>query len=297
MHEIVTNFQKSNLDLTQRGHESDCFMKCSIRVYSMSLTLLLGLFIQTNGSALPFIECSRQDTVIKKADVSHVKGNISATGLIQSGNENRFVASLLSELSIGNMHYEVLPITSIAYSTKPHAQVEGEYLENVIVRYRQQHFFYPAIGLSFEKSFLRKIDYRYSAGITLAANLVNKNDQSVKLGLGVNHEFAQYKAGAFTPPIDDNLAYSRDVNQVYIRLKGVNHFFKNSLVLSYDFFYQPNIRDLTDYRWTLISKLDVPLNNKMSFVVSAVSSYEKFVATNVSNNNFRLTYGINMFFK
>jgi hypothetical protein len=272
-------------------------MKCFVRVFSMLMTLLVGFFIKSNGSVLALIKFSRQDTAIKKSDTTHLKGNISATGLIQSGNENRFVASLLSELSIGNKQYEVLPITSIAYSTKPHAQVEGEYLENVIVRYGQQHFIYPAIGLSFEKSFLRKIDYRYSAGITLAANLVNKNDQSVKLGIGVNHEFTQYKAGAFTPPIDDNLSYSRNVNQIYIRLKGVNHFFKNSLVFSYDLFYQPNIQDLTDYRWTLISNLDVPLNNKISFTVSAVSSYETFVATNVANYNFRLTYGINIFFK
>jgi hypothetical protein len=237
-----------------------------------------------------------RDTVIKEADTTHLKGNVSATGLIQSGNENRFVASLLSELSIGNKQYEVLPITSIAYSTKPHFQVEAEYLENIIVRYGQQHFFYPAIGLSFEKSFLRKIDYRYSAGITMVANLVNQTHQSVKLGIGVNHEFTQYIAGAFKPPIDDKSAYSRDVNQAYVRLKGVDHFFKNSLVFSYDLFFQPNIRDLNDYRWTLISTLDMPLSKRISFLVSAVSSYEKFVATGVSNNNFRLTYGINLFF-
>ena len=71
------------------------------------------------------------DTVVKKADTKHFKGNVSATGLIQSGNENRFVASLLSEITIGNRSYQVLPITSIAYSTKPHAHVEGEYLENI----------------------------------------------------------------------------------------------------------------------------------------------------------------------
>ena len=262
----------------------------------MPMIFVVGAAKQSVGSVHTVRGNYYADSIIKKADTTRLRGNVSATGLIQSGNENRFVASLLSELNIGNKKYMVLPITSIAYSTKPHAQVEGEYLENVIIRYHQQHLFYPAIGLSFEKSFLRKIDYRYSAGLTIVANLMNKSNQSIKLGVGYNHEFTQYILDAFKPPIDGNLYYSRNLNQVYVRLKGVNHFFKNSLVFSYDFFYQPNLQNLNDYRWTLISNLDFPLNKNLSFRISDISSYENFVATKVSRENFRLTYGINLIF-
>jgi len=268
-------------------------MKGFLGFFFMIIMLITCMFKPSDCFALLL---NNKDSPAKEADTTSVKGNVSATGLIQSGNENRFVASLLSEITIGNRGYQVLPITSIAYSTKPNAQVEGEYLENIIIRLRQQHTFYPAAGLSFEKSLLRKIDYRYSAGLTMVANLMSKDGQSIKLGIGMNHEFTQYVNGAFTLPFNDNSNYNRHLNQVYIRLKGVNHFLTNSLVFSYDFFYQPNIQDINDYRWTLISNLDIPFNRKLSFRMSSVSSYEKFVAANVSHDNFRLTYGINLSF-
>lgn len=232
-----------------------------------------------------------------RVDSFKIRGGVSVSGLIQSGNEMRTVASLLSVITFGKKSYEIEPLTSIAYSTKPGKQVEGEYLENVIIRLLPEHTFYPAVGLSTEKSYLRKIDYRWSAGATIVCNIVRLQDQVIKLGLGYNHEFTRYVRGAFDPPyIPGNNYYGRDLDQVYIRLKGRNNFFKGKLVLSYDFFYQPSIRDLSDYRWTLIGNLDIPLSRLISFRSSAVDSYEQFVATGVYQNNFRLTYGINAIF-
>jgi len=227
-------------------------------------------------------------------DTTTIHGTTSVSGLFQTGNENRFVVSLLSDLSIGNHSYQVLPLTSIAYSSKPGAQVEGEYLENVIIRLHQGHLFYPAAGLSFEKSFLRKIEYRYSAGLTAVCNIVNENDQSVKLGVGLNYEFTQYTHGSFADRSGLSDDYSRSVRQVYIRVKGKNQLFQKMLLLSYDFFYQPNITDLGDYRWTLIGNIDLPINKIFSFRTSAVDSYETFIADGVHRNNFRLTFGLNL---
>jgi len=231
-------------------------------------------------------------------DTTKITGNVSVSGLIQSGNENRTVASLLSELTIGNKEYEVLPLTSIAYSTKPHATVENEYLENVIIRYHQKKTFYPAMGLSFEKSLLRKIDYRTSFSLTGVCNIVNKNNQTLKLGLGLNYEITHYTSNAFLLPsneVDDN--FNRHLKQAYARLKGRNTFFKSIIILSYDFFYQPNLENFPDYRWTLIGNLDIRMNKLLSFRVSAVDSYEAIVAQSVHKNNFRLTYGLNISFK
>lgn len=235
--------------------------------------------------------------VASGVDSFKIRGNVSVTGLIQTGNEMRTVASQLSVITLGKRDYEIEPLTSIAYSTKPGKQVEGEYLENVIIRFLPEHRFYPAIGLSAEKSLLRKIDYRWSAGATIVCNIVKLHFHTIKLGLGYNHEFTQYVLNAFDPPyIPGNDFYGRSLDQVYVRLKGINNFFAGKLVLSYDFFYQPSIRDLSDYRWTLIGNLDIPLTRLISFRSSAVDSYEKFVATGVYQNNFRLTYGINIIF-
>ena len=284
-----------DFDLTPY-RQFDCIMKVLSRYFFMILMLIAVLFKQSDSYALSLNNKLSLDSLNKKPDTTRIKGDVSVTGLIQSGNENRSVASLLSEITIGNRSYQVLPITSIAYSTKPHAEVEGEYLENIIIRIQQEHTFYPAAGLSFEKSLLRKIDYRYSADLTMVANLMNTNEQSIKFGVGLNREFTQYVANAFVPPLDGNVFYSRNLNQIYARLKGVNHFFKNSLIFSYDFFYQSNVQNFDDYRWTLIGNLDFPINKKLSFRISDVSSYENFVATNVSRQNFRLTYGINLSF-
>lgn len=230
-------------------------------------------------------------------DTTSCRGSVSITGLVQTGDENRTVASLLSLVTVGNHGYEVEPLTSIAYSSKPGAQVEGEYLENVLVRYGQEHPFYPALGLSFERSYLRKIDDRLSAGLTLVYNLLRSKGQSMKLGAGYNHEMTQYKIHAFVPPIEGNHArYSRQSDQVYMRLKGRNDLFGGKLILSYDFFIQPDIRDLSDYRWTLLGSLDLPLTARISLRTGAVGSYESFIATNVHHYNFRLTYGVNVSF-
>lgn len=231
-------------------------------------------------------------------DTTKITGNLSISGLIQSGNENRTVASLISELTVGNKEYEVLPLTSIAYSTKPNAIVENEYLENVIIRYHQKNIFYPAMGLSFEKSLLRKIDYRTSFSITGVCNIVNKDNQSLKLGAGLNYEITHYTSNAFFLPsevVDDH--FNRHLKQAYARLKGENAFFTGIIILSYDLFYQPNLENFSDYRWTLIGNLDIRMNKLLSFRVSVVDSYEAVVAWLVHKNNFRLTYGLNLLFK
>jgi Protein of unknown function, DUF481 len=257
--------------------------------------LCLQLAITYSCSAFALVKSA--DTVhniSKTIDSAQFRGNVSISGLLQTGNENRFVIALLTEMAVGNKTFEVLPLTSIAYSSKPHAQVEGEYLEYMILRFYQGHFFYPATGLSFEKSFLRKIDFRYSAGVTAVLNLLSDHQQSIKLGIGVNYDFTQYIHGSFLPVSPENEFYHRHLEQVYIRLKGVNPLFNKTLVLSYDFFYQPTIANLNDYRWTMIANMDIPLNKKFSFRVSSVDSYEGFVAANVHHNNFRLTFGMNL---
>ena len=229
-------------------------------------------------------------------DTTKIHGTTSISGLLQSGNENRFVVSLLSDLNIGNRNYEILPLTSVAYSSKPHAQVEGEYLENVIIRFQQEHLFYPAAGLSFERSLLRKIDDRFSIGVTLVCNLLNSNNQTIKLGLGVNEEYTRYSSHAFADEALYGVNYRRKVEQAYARLKGKNYLLKKMLALSYDFFFQPNITQISDYRWTLIGNIDILLNNRFSFRTSAVDSYEAFTAAAVQHNNFRLTFGLNLTF-
>jgi Protein of unknown function, DUF481 len=230
-------------------------------------------------------------------DSFKIKGNVSISGLIQTGNEMRTVASLLSDITMGKARYEIEPLTSIAYSTKPGKIVERELLENVIFRFFQDHTLYPALGITFESSLLRKIDYRWSIGPTIVWNLMKSNQQMIKLGIGYNHEFTQYLHYAFIPPPApvDNY-YSLHSDQIYIRLKGRNEFLSNKLVFTYDFFFQPSIQDLTDYQWTLIGSLDIPISKKFYFRASAVDSYEEFVATGVYQNNFRLTYGINYSF-
>jgi Protein of unknown function, DUF481 len=230
-------------------------------------------------------------------DSFKIKGNVSVSGLIQTGNEMRTVASLLSDVTMGKTRYEIEPLTSIAYSTKPGKIVERELLENIIFRLFQNHLFYPALGLTVETSLLRKIDYRWSIGPTIVWNLMKSNYQMIKLGIGYNHEFTQYLPYAFIPPpIPDDNYYSLHSDQIYIRLKGRNEFFSNKLIFTYDFFFQPSIRDLTDFQWTLIGSLDFPVSKKFSIRASAVDSYEEFVATGVYQNNFRLTYGINYSF-
>lgn len=257
---------------------------------------LLVVFCTNYALAKWLLNNEITDTASQAADTAKikVKGSNSLSGLFQSGNENRFVLSFLSDLIIGNYRFQVLPLTSIAYSSKPHAQVEGEYLENIIVRLNQRHTFYPALGFSFEKSFLRKIDYRASAGITLVCNILDKKQQSIKLGIGVNYEYTQFAENAFHPVNSINKDFDRRLQQIYARLKGKNPLFKNMIVVSYDFFIQPNIANLNDYRWTLIGNIDIPMNKRFSFRINSIGSYETFVAFNVHPYNFRLTYGINV---
>ncbi|MBC7887296.1 MAG: DUF481 domain-containing protein [Ferruginibacter sp.] len=235
-------------------------------------------------------------TIVNK-DSFKLRGNISVTGLIQTGNENRTVVSLLSLISLGNSQYQVEPLTSIAYSTKPGRQVEGEYLENIVVRYQQKKLFYPAAGFSFEKSLLRKIDYRWSSAILIIFNLLQKDDQLIKAGIGYNHDFTRFVSGAFNgSTIANKIGYRQNSDQLYLRLKGKNNFFKNNFILSYDFYYQPSFSNFNDYRWTLISNLDIPVTKLVDLRANLLSSYDSLVATSIAKYNFRLTYGISIKF-
>lgn len=257
-----------------------------------SLTLSVSKIVLISCSLFLFTKKVAAQTTGK--DTLKYTGSVAVTGLVQSGDENRTVLSLLSVFKIGTRKYQVEPLMSLAYSTRPGKQVEGEYLENIIFRYRYDKKFYPAAGISFEHSLLRKINFRYRISAVLVYNIINKNGQSLKLAAGCSHEYTKFEEGAFTPPINGKNHYSRQVEQLYTGIKGENNIGKLKLI--YDFFYQAAFKNLSDIRWLMIGTLDYTIAKHLSVRASALNGFENFRATAVSANNFRLTYGVNIQF-
>lgn len=147
-------------------------MKVIVRIYFSKLLQVYCSILLFGFTA--FSQNPAKDTI-------NFKGSVAATGIVQTGDENRTVFSLLSVLKISTQKYQIEPLTSIAYSTKPGKQVEGEYLENIIFRYHQNKAIYPAIGTAFEQSFLRKINFRYTLSAAVVFNLLKKENQILKL--------------------------------------------------------------------------------------------------------------------
>lgn len=252
--------------------------------YSKFLHLFCCLFI---CGITAVSQNSRKDTL-------KCKGAVSATGIVQTGDENRTVFSLLSVLKIGTKIFQVEPLTSIAYSTKPGKQVEGEFLENIIFRYHQNKTFYPAIGTAFERSFLRKIYFRSTLSVAVVYNLLKKTEHQVKIALGFSNENTKYNSGAFRPVINTEDLFSKCTQQFYTRVKGEHNFKK--LKVSYDIFYQASLIHFADNKWFIIGNADYSIAKHLAIRASALNSYENVVAVNVSKNNFRLTYGLNIQF-
>lgn len=230
--------------------------------------------------------CSLTAQAVK--DSIQLRGEIGLTGLVQTGDETRTVLSLLSDLRIGNKRWQAEPLSSIAYSNKPHKQVEGEYLENLLLRYHPLQKVYPAIGLLVEHSLLKKIKVRNNIVVVAVWKWVEEAHSKWKLAPGIGYEWVRYEPGSIQADGADSSR--RKMVFVYGHIKGEQAW--KLLRLHLDFFYQASMRALSDNRWYGIAALDCSFGKIISFRTSLLYSYESVLAKDVAHYNFRLTYGI-----
>lgn len=82
-----------------------------------------------------------------------------------------------------------------------------------------------------------------------------------------------------------------------LRLKGLQGILNSGFRFQYQFFFQPNIQRVHDYRLRLITSVDLPLTGGLSFRVAASHVYENEPAPGTASSTTSLDYGLSYVIK
>jgi len=209
------------------------------------------------------------------------QSKFSAEGLMTSGNVNRtlFVARL--EMSYNNRKSLKWSLNQrYAYGEQNSKLAEADYYVdgNLDIRHPQRIYYFTSA--SAETSNLRAINFRWTVTVGVAWRILHDKKYSLILSTGLSNESTDFYTGT----------------DVYIgrnssRLKGNYKFFNGKLIFSHTLYALPSVTD-RNFRWNVVTSLELPINNFFTFKTTFENYYESLVAEGKKNNDTRWTFGL-----
>ena len=251
---------------------------------------LLGLL----AGILSLLEATGQNRT-DQLDSLGWSGSVAVTMLVQSGNLTSSAAAVFADVTYTWRAVGLTSLTNLLHSNgRGKAAVEREYLESVGLRFFPKHRFYPAVLGTVEKSRLRALSFRWSAGLGLSYNLVKARQAQLKLSALLLHETTRYDANALPPAEPGREARTKNALAGQFRLRGQNSLVRGHIKVSYNAFVQASLEDIKDYRLAVYLNLDVPITRHFSVRSIIRRTYERVVVPGTSPTNYLFTGGISL---
>lgn len=209
------------------------------------------------------------------------KYRVSGDGNMSRGNVNRTLLILKGNFTYAHKGTDLSITPTYMYGDQNGDLAENDYSTIVFGNfYQRQRIYTWALGMV-EHSHLRGVDFRTQDGGGIGFNFVPHTDtNAVSLTTGLVYEFVKYN----TDSIIETWRSST-------RFKGRHRFFKNKLRLSYEFYIQPSVVDINNFRARCNIALEFPLYKHLSFRTAILDSYESVVLPGKVQNDFAWTFG------
>lgn len=239
--------------------------------------------------------CFSQSAFAQDADTIRVVNNtdtipfwrshslrLSADGTFQSGNVERILLrSGVSTVLTSNV-LEIDASALYAYGEQNKQSAENDVLANGSVSVPVYDGLSALFFGTSEISRLRRIDFRYQAGIGGKYVFFNSANNTLKTSLVTLFDATDF---ANSNPITST--------RLSLRIKGRHQLIESYLFLLHETFYQPSVNSpQRDFRWRTSVTLEAPISKTFSLTTTFVNSYESIVSPGRLNNDATLTIGI-----
>jgi ABC-type maltose transport system permease subunit len=207
---------------------------------------------------------------------------LTADGTFQSGNVERILLRSGASTVLTSNIFEIEASALYAYGEQNKQSAENDVLANGSVSVPVHNALSALFFGTSEISRLRRIDFRYQAGIGGKYVFFHSAKNSLKSSVVALFDETDF---ANSTPIAST--------RISLRIKGRHQLIESYLFFSHETFYQPSINfPQRDFRWRTSATIEVPISKTFSLTSTFVNSYESIVSPGRLNNDATLTVGI-----
>ncbi|MBC8753808.1 DUF481 domain-containing protein [Kordia sp. YSTF-M3] len=231
---------------------------------------------------------------INESDTLSLKADLSITGFWQSGNVETLILRTKSNVSFKPWKNWVFKTTnSYIYQAFDKDKADEDFLSLNFLYLNPDRKFYPLVLGFASTNFRRKIDVRYLVGAGVTYQVLNKNDNWLKLSVTSEYEYTNFSETNFNRS-EFNGSETINTLRATVWLNGKYSLFKNKLILSHESYFQPSLEQSNNFRWQADVNVELPIWKFLNFKINYRRTFESIVIAGQEEQDQFLTFGVTL---
>ena len=228
---------------------------------------------------------------INESDTLKLKADLSLTGFYQGGNVNTFIFRAKSDLSYRPLEKWIFKTqNSYVYQEFDKKKADTDVLSLNFLYFNPQKKVYPLLLAIASSNFRRKIDVRSLLGAGVTFQVLDKDENWLKLSVSSEYEQTQFDKTNFNRSLYDGNENIKTFRGT-LWANGKYKLFEKKVVLNHEFYVQPSLEEDDNYRWQADMGLELPVWDFLSFKVNYKYTFESIVIQGQDQEDSILTFG------
>lgn len=236
--------------------------------------------------------CLVAEAQINESDTVYFQFRAGATGAWQQGNVDLLVIrGRLEIVANGNRKVVFKTQNNSLYQEFANRKADNDINSRNFLYWKPQNKYYPFAMAYAQTNFRRKIDYRFFGGIGGTWQLLQNQDNTIKLSTSIIWEETSFAIDQFNESFyNGNERISLWRGTIY--LAGYHNTFGKKIRLFYNAYWQPSLAQTPNNRAQVDVGLELPVLKGLNFLMEYIYNYEQVVAIQVDKRDGILTFGI-----
>lgn len=231
---------------------------------------------------------------INESDTLTWKGNLSLSGFLQGGNVQTVIFRANAELSYKPWEKWVFKTkNSYVYQAFGGDKADEDILSLNFLYFNPEKKIYPLLLGFVSTNFRREIDLRSLFGAGVTFQILNKEENWLKLSISSEYEQTRFDEVNFNRT-EYNGSENINTFRSTIWLNGKYHLFDKKIILGLESYFQPSLQQSNNYRWQADLDLEFPVWKFLNFKINYLHTFESVVVEGQQEQDRFLTFGITL---
>ena len=231
---------------------------------------------------------------INESDTLKIKASLSVTGFYQSGNVDTFIFRAKTDVSfVPWKNWVFKNQNSYVYQEFGKEKADEDILSLNFLYLNPERKIYPFVLGFISTNYRREIDLRYLFGAGVTFQVLDKNNNWLKLSVSTEYENTDFSTTNFNYS-EYNSNQSINTLRSTIWVNGKYYVFKNKIILNHEGYFQPSLMDGNNFRWQADIGVEFPIWKFLNFKINYRHTFESLVVLNQKQEDRFLTFGFTL---